>query len=147
MSDLWPWMSAGAVVVLLLRLAWRVDGPRPTGGNLRGGDAYCPPPPPANPPTPPRREVYVLSGSPGPTVTAPKTPNAPRTPKDHSPPPTPRTPNTPNAAPMPGRPRSQPIRVLIAHETCPKCGHRAGEADVAGEDDERTVLDDRGGVR
>ena len=123
MSDLWPWMSAGAVVVLLLRLAWRVDGPRPTGGNLRGGDAYCPPPPPANPPTPPRREVYVLSGSPGPTVTAPRTPNAP------------------NPAPMPGRPRPQPIRVLIAHETCPQCGHRAGGADVAGEDDERTVLD------
>ena len=129
MSDIYPWMAAGAVLVLLLRLAWRMDGPRPTGGNLRGGDAYCPPSPPANPPTPPRREVYVLSGSSGPTVTAPKTPNAPK------------------PAPMPGRTRHEPIRVLIAHETCPKCGHRAGEADVAGEDDERTVLDDRGGVR
>lgn len=131
MSDLYPWMSAGAVVVLLLRLTWRVDGPRPTGRNLRGGDAYCPPPPPANPPTPPRREVYVLSGSPGPTVTTPKTPNAP----DLSRPPKP--------APMPGRPRSQPIRVLIAHETCPKCGYKAGGVAESSEqdDDERTVLD------
>lgn len=131
MSDLWPWMSAGAVVVLLLRLAWRVDGPRPTGGNLRGGDAYCPPPPPANLPAPPRREVYVPSGSSGPP--------------DLSQPPKPRM---PSPAPMSGRHRPEPIRVLIAHETCPKCGYKAGGVAESSEqdDDERTVIDDRGGV-
>lgn len=124
MSDLYPLMAAGAVLVLLLRLAWRVDGPRPTGGNLRGGDAYCPPPPPANPPAPPRREVYVLSGSPSLTTMEPRAPNAPDRTVAH-------------IHQFTG-PFGSVSRNAMGCIVCSRCGAEAHRID---EDDERTVLD------